>query len=201
MNLGTSGQNVLTWCSNATYGKVQAEASGNKCQAYIIGLGENDMTNTSRGIPLGSPSDINASYSTVATTYYGGYARIIEILKHLNADCKIFCLTNPRTGGRRAEYNEAVRYIVNEYFASDSSIMLVDLEYENASDFNDNGSFLPTDAASITGGHYSASGYARIASIIEKALSNTMEANASTIVNIAYIPYDTGTPTANTMTE
>lgn len=196
LNLGTSGQNVLTWCSNATYGKVQAEASGNKCQAYIIGLGENDQSGTERGCPLGSPSDIVNNYQTVATTYYGGYARIIQILKHLNPDCKIFCLTNPRNGTGRQNYNEAVRYITNTYYANDSSIMLVDVA--NDTDVFNQG-YLPADMAAITGGHYSAAGYARVASIMEAEISNAMEANVSSMYNIAYIPYDTTDPTDNTM--
>lgn len=198
LNLGTSGQNVLTWCTNSTYGKVQAEASGNKCQAYIIGLGENDQSDTERGVPLGTSSDIVDNYQTVATTYYGGYARIIQILKHLNPDCKIFCLTNPRTGGNRAAYNEAVRYIAGTYYTETDNVFLVDLANNDGGEFNGS-SFLPVDSSTIQGGHYSAIGYARIASIIAKEISNTIEANQTYFVNIAFIDYDTGTPTDNTM--
>lgn len=198
LNLGTSGQNVLTWCTNSTYGKVQAEASGNKCQAYIIGLGENDQSNTERGVPLGTSEDIVDNYQTVATTYYGGYARIIQILKHLNPDCKIFCLTNPRTGGNRAAYNEAVRYIAGTYYTATDNVFLVDLANNDGGEFNGS-SFLPVDSSTIEGGHYSAIGYARIASIIAKEISNTIEANQTHFVNIAFISYDTGTPTDNTM--
>lgn len=200
LNLGTSGQNVLTWCSNGTYGKVQAEASGNKCQMYIIGLGENDQSDSTRGIPLGTSSDIVDNYQTVATTYYGGYARIIQILKHLNQNCKIFCLTNPRTGGSRAEYNVAVRYIAGTYYTAADNVFLVDLANDMPELFN-GGTFLPVDSTSITGGHYSAVGYSRIASIMEKAITKVIEANQAQFIDIPYIPYDTGDPTANTMTE
>lgn len=200
LNLGTSGQNVLTWCSNATYGKVQAEASGNKCQMYIIGLGENDQSDSTRGIPLGTSSDIVDNYQTAATTYYGGYARIIQILKHLNPDCKIFCLTNPRTGGNRADYNVAVRYIAGTYYTAQDNVFLVDLANNMPELFN-GGTFLPVDSAAITGGHYSAVGYSRIASIIEKAITKAIEANQAQFVDIPYIAYDTTDPTPNTMTE
>ena len=200
LNLGTSGQNVLTWCSNETYGKVQAEASGNKCQAYIIGLGENDQSDSERGIPLGTASDIVDDYTQVATTYYGGYNRIIQILKHLNADCKIFCLTNPRRGGNaRAAYNEAVRYIATEHYDEDDNVFLVDLANDESAEFNSG--FLPADSSAIQGGHYSAAGYARIATVMEEALNRTMEASQTKFVNIAFIAYDTNDPTANTMTE
>lgn len=200
LNLGTAGQNVLTWCSNATYGKVQAEALGNKCQAYIIGLGENDQSDSDRGCPLGTASDISDDYTQTATTYYGGYARIIEILKHLNPDCKIFCLTNPRSGENRDTYNDAVRYIVNSYFADDSSVILVDIAKDYPEVFNGS-SFLPEDSVAVGGGHYSAQGYARIASIMEKAISGAMEDNCASMYNIAFIAYDTEDPTPNTMTE
>ena len=201
LNFGTSGQSVLTWCSNETYGKVQAEASGNLCQAYIIGLGENDQSDSYRGIPLGQPSDIVDDYTHVATTYYGGYARIIQILKHLNPTCKIFCLTNPRTGGHaRAEYNVAVRYIAGEYYTPNDNVFLIDLANDEGSLFNGS-TFLPVDSATITGGHYSAIGYARIASIMEQALSAAIEANQGHFVDVAFIPYDTGDPTPNTMTQ
>lgn len=204
LNLGTSGQSVITWCSNVTYGKVQAEASGNKCQAYIIGLGENDQSDSARGCPLGTPADITGDYTQVATTYYGGYVRIIEILKHINPTCKIFCLTNPRSGGTggdgRARYNEAVRYIANTYYAEDSNVLLLDMADEFGYLFNGN-QYLPSDSASMQGGHYSPSGYTRIATIIEKMLSMKMESTYGAMLDIAYIPYDTGNPTANTMTE
>lgn len=200
LNLGTSGQSVLTWCSHGTYGKVQAEASGNKCQAYIIGLGENDQSNSERGIPLGTAEDIVDDYTHVATTYYGGYARIIQILKHLNPTCKIFCLTNPRTGGQRAEYNEAVRYIAGTYYKPTDNVFLVDLAYDDPDLFNGS-SFLPVDSATITGGHYSAIGYTRIATIMETAIMDAMQVNQEQFVDIPYIPYDTGAPTPNTMTE
>lgn len=201
LNLGTSGQSVLTWCSNATYGKVQAEASGNKCQMYIIGLGENDQSNSARGVPLGTPEDIVDNYQTVATTYYGGYARIIQILKHINPDCKIFCLTNPRTGGNaRAEYNVAVRYIAGTYYTPNDNVFLVDLANDDGTLFN-GGTFLPTDAATITGGHYSAVGYSRIATIMENAIMKAIQANQTHFIDVAYIPYDTTDPTPNTMTE
>lgn len=200
LNLGTSGQNVLTWCSSANYGKVQAEASGNKCQAYIIGLGENDQSDSARHVDLGTSADIVDNYQTVATTYYGGYARIIQILKHINPDAKIFCLTNPRTGGSRAEYNVAVRYIAGTYYTAEDNVFLVDLATDDTTLFNGS-SFLPTDAADITGGHYSAVGYTRIATIMEDALTKAIEGNQAQFIDVAFVPYDTTDPTPNTMTE
>lgn len=200
LNLGTAGQGTLTWYSNSTYGKVQAEAAGNKCQAYIIGLGQNDQHQGVSGYaPLGTPEDITDDYTALATTYYGGYSRIIALLKHINPDCVIFCLTNPMSGGNRAAYNEAVKYIADTHYASDGKVITVDLAEDFGYLFN-NG-FLQNDYDAITGGHYSAEGYARIATIMQEAISRAMEKSVTALWDIAFIPYDTTDPTANTMTE
>lgn len=199
LNIGDSGQNTLTWCSSATYGKVQAEASGNKCQSYVIGLGENDQsTDGIHGVPLGTQSDVTSNPDQVATTYYGGYSRIIAILKRINPSCKIFCCTNPKAGSRRKDYNEAIRYITDTYYASDSNVILVDLAKICPQLYGEN-SFLAKDSAAIQGGHYSAVGYSRIATIMERVLSKIIEENYSTMYDIAFIPYDTSDPTPDTM--
>ena len=197
LNLGQSGMTVLTWCSDATYGKVQAEESGNKCQAYIIGLGENDQYNNA--VPLGSASDISDNPDTVATTYYGGYARIINILKRVNPDCLIFCLTNPNPNGNRAEYNTAVRYIAGTHFGSDNNVFLVEMAAYTP-EFRDANSLIYQDGVNITS-HYSPVGYRLIASIMEEAISHRMMADINAFKLVAFIPYDTGDPTPNTMTE
>lgn len=200
LNFGTSGQGTLTWYSNSTYGKVQTTPNGNKCQAYIIGLGQNDQNpNASGYAPLGTPSDITTNPNATVTTYYGGYSRIIAHLKSINPTCKIFCLTNPRVSTTSEPYNEAVRYIAETYYSNDNNVILVDLATNYSTYFMGN-SYLARDNRSIGGGHYSPSGYARIASIMMRAISEAMEKNVTTMYNIAQIPYDTADPTPNTMT-
>ena len=201
LNFGTSGQGTLTWYSNSTYGKVQTLPNGNKCQAYIIGLGQNDQNpNASGYAPLGSPEDVTTDPDATVTTYYGGYSRIIAHLKRINPTCKIFCLTNPRVSTTSAPYNEAVRYIADTYYSNDNNVILVDLATDYSIYFMGN-SYLVRDAIAIEGGHYSPSGYSRIATIMMRAISEAMERNASSMYNIAQIPYDTADPTPNTMTE
>ena len=105
LNLGASGQSVLTWCSNSTYGKVQMEAEGNKCQAYIIGLGVNDSSNSDRAVPLGSPSDIVDDPDTVATTYYGGI-----LLKSATDPLGIYAVRDFTRDNDGKTYYEVIKY-------------------------------------------------------------------------------------------
>lgn len=198
LNLGTSGQSVLTWCSNGTYGKVQMEAEGNKCQAYIIGLGVNDSSNSDRAAPLGSPADIVDDPDQVATTYYGGYARIIQLLKRRNPDCKIFCLTIPSNNAVSNPYSDAVRYVAETYYSTEDNVYLVDLTTDYLSRYAGT-TPIGRDKNKIRS-HYSAAGYKLIASLMEEAISARMLEDQEDFVNVAYIPYDTGEPTENTMT-
>ena len=199
LNFGQSGFTTLTWCSDQTYGKVQMEAQGNKCQAYIIGLGVNDEWETYRHVDLGTTADIIDDPDVVATTFYGGYNRIIQLLKRRNPTCKIFCLTSPimvsETPG--VSYNEAVRYIATQHYTTEDNVFLTDLypyrEYFVSSDY--------TIAPDKVGVHFSPVGYRSIANVIEKALNKVIHDNLLCFQNTANIPFDTGTPTANTMTE
>lgn len=194
LNFGTTGQNVLTWCSSETYGKVQMEAANNKCQAYVIGLGENDCTE----VTLGSASDIVTNPDTVATSYYGGYARIIQLIKRKNSDAKIFCFTNPREDSTRKPYNDAVRYISETYYSTSDNVYLVDLAADYA-DFFAEGTPLYIDKQAVS--HYSAIGYQMLAKVNEQAISGVMLKHQSDFLTIPFIDYDTGTPSADTMTE
>lgn len=197
LNLGASGQSVLTWCSNSTYGKAQMEAEGNKCQAYIIGLGVNDSSNSDRAVPLGSPSDIVDDPDTVATTYYGGYVRIIQLLKRRNPDCKIFCLTIPANNATQNPYSEAVRYVAEEHFSTEDGVYLIDLAEDYLTRYTGTNP-IARDRNKIRS-HYSAAGYRLMASLLEEAISRRMLEDQEDFVDVAWIPYDTADPTPNTM--
>lgn len=194
--LGNSGQTVLTWASDATYGNAQLTPSGNKAQAYIIGLGENDQNNYA--VPLGTSSDIAHDPDVVASTFYGGYSRIIELIKRVNPDAFIFCLTNPNPNGHRAEYNVAVRYIAETAYTSADNVFLVEMT-NYTPEFRDVNSLIYQDNVNI-GSHYSPIGYKLIASVMEKAISARMKADIDAFKMVAFTSYDTGAPTANTTT-
>lgn len=206
LNFGEHGQNVLTWCSSTERGKVQMEAEGNKCQAYIICLGVND-SNTTRGITLGSSSDIVADPDTVATTYYGGYARIIQLIKRKNPDARIFCSTIPdeqrstANKTRYKPYNDAVRYIAETYYTANDNVFLLDMAADYGEYFITKGSPLYIEAVGDNAvSHFSSVGYQMISKIYEAAISKLMLKYQPKFMDIMYIPCDTTEPTSDVMT-
>ena len=198
LNIGQSGQTVLTWCSDSTYGKAQLEASGNKCQMYIIGLGVNDA---SLSVPVGTISDIVNNPDTVATTYYGGFARIIKLMKRVNSQCVILCLTNPRETDRTKPYNDAIRDICNNYYANDNTVLLLDMVSMKELFTSNNSPLYQDNQRTQAGGHYTIYGYRMIANVMEYKLNRFMLNNRDTFENMPFIPYDTSDPTPNTMIE
>lgn len=202
LNMGKSGQNVLTWCSHQTYGKVQLEATGNKCQMYVIGLGVNDSSDSTRGIPLGSPNDISNNPDNVATTYYGGYVRIIQLIKRVNQDAIIICLTNPCANTKGETYNEAIRYIVDTYYSDDEKVMMIDMYSKHRFIFTDTESVLYKDRVRpVAGGHLTANGYRMVASLMERVIDDLAMDNPNVFETIPFIDYDTSDPTDDTMVE
>jgi lysophospholipase L1-like esterase len=193
LNFGASGYTTLLWCSSQTYGKIQMETPGNKCQVYIIGLGVNDCAGT-HPIPLGSQNDIVNTPESDATTFYGGYARIIQLIKRLNPNAIIICLTIPKLGDNFNSYNNAIRYITDTYYATDNNVLLLDIANDNMELFNDSSSKLKIDSQKTNAGvHFTAYGYRMIATFMEKKL-NGLIYNNSAFENIPFIEYDDTAP-------
>lgn len=187
---GTSGQTTIDWLgSTSGYGKAELEATGNKCQAYIIGIGENDLADSGNGtvVPLGTISDISQNNET-PSKFYEAYYRIIEVILAVNPDAKIFCLTNPvGAGEKRAGFNQAVKDIVALW--DSVNILVVDLHKKHGALFEQANSFLKQDSNTM-GDHYSAIGYNIIAKIIEEAISDTIKDNSGAFYNVRAISYD-----------
>ena len=193
LNFGQSGYTTKMWCESTTYGRVQMEKEGNKCQAYVIGLGYNDQWHPENGIPVGTTEDIVDDPDVEAATFYGNYNRIIQLLKRRNPECKIFCLTVPSSSS--ASYNEAVSYIATQHYTVEDNVFLVDLlEYYDYFTREEYGMVLDKDGA-----HFSIVGYRMIATVIEKAIGKVMFENQLLFKNSATIPYDKGRPTEDTM--
>lgn len=113
-NFSKGGLSTRTWLTD-TKGWALAQQSGKECNAYIIGLGANDLTILGQDNSyLGSVSDIGTS----ADTYYGNYSRIIANLKTIRPKAKFFLLTlsynyvdNPDRRAGSLAFNEAIKYI------------------------------------------------------------------------------------------
>ena len=178
INCGKSGANVLTWQTDER-GLIKAQASG-KVQAYIIGLGLNDIAaSTERYVELGTPNDIG----TENQTYYGGLSKIIRQLKAISPKAFIFLQTMPLASGLGLSYNEAIRNIANTY-AEEYDVHLLDLYayrhlYTNES--------LTSDSI---GGHYTAIGYQQFAEILQVIWSNYINSHISAFQGVHLIEYD-----------
>lgn len=188
---GQSGYTTLTWLNGAN-GYQLASAAGNKCQCYIIGLGVNDC----RTMTLGSETDITADVSINPTTFYGAYSKIIYLVKQINANAKIICLTNPRTdtGGNIDGFNNAIRYISETHFNKTDNVFCLDLtqytsDYMTGIIANDN---------KYIGSHYSPIGYVAIFQKMKKILSDFIVENHQYFWNIYNVPYDDGNGTEGT---
>lgn len=95
----------------------------NKCQAYIIALGVNDMNQVKQGnIEFGSFDDVDwDDLEKNKSTFVGEYVRIIQRLRKLEPKCRIFVMTCPRSVGddgveeRHDKHAEFIRKLP-EYF-------------------------------------------------------------------------------------
>lgn len=173
INMGQSGYNVLTWMSSSLYGWVDLNKEENYCQCYIIGLGVNDSSDSSRGVPLGSLSDIDLlDFNNNSETYYGGYAKIIQRSRTIRPNSIFLCLTNPRPTTVGKQYNQAIKDIVE--YLGDDKVFVVDLYNNNYRKYYEAPYFLSTDRASVKQSHYSPVGYEAMVPVISKACSDVM---------------------------
>lgn len=178
-NFGVSGSSTKSWVDGTLGQLPKVQTKGNKCQAYVIGLMINDQnTGASTYVPLGTSSDIG----TNANSYYSYYYKLINALLLVNSSAIIFCNTCPRTDGDFPSYNQAVIDVVNYCQNESKKVYLVELRnyYWRNETFNN-------DALN---GHYTAIGYEYMAEIYNKAFSDTINANASSLKEVNLIPYD-----------
>lgn len=173
VNCGASGSTVLTWPSEAR-GLTKATAAG-LTQAYILGLGLNDVIS----VTLGTAADIGTDSPT---TYYGGLAKIVRQLNAISPDAKIFVNTMPEIGGSYDSFNQAIRDVVDAY-ENTYPVFLIDLVdywpvYHN--------SILAGDKSL---GHYTALGYEQFAEIYAKILSDYINNHISSFQDVFNISY------------
>ena len=160
-NLGCSGVDPVEWF-DPSYPKAQycyeQYQDTEECDLYIIGLGLNTAT-------LGSISDINSmDYTQNGLTFYGQYARIIQMINDEHPNSIVMCLTEPTT--RISTYDQAVRNICELNFIN---AQLLDLENDYFDLFNThemNAEHLPDNL------HYTPYGYSLIADAMMKSINN-----------------------------
>ena len=120
--LGFSGATSATFIKRGYLDAALKE--GNRCNAYIIGLGFNDCFGY---VTLGEMGDITGKDETLGKdgkyqdwgSYYFNMEKILRKIHTFNPDAPIFVLTNPyfynKPGTYPEEYNEALRKILSKY--------------------------------------------------------------------------------------
>lgn len=170
VNCGVSGNTVLSWQKGDGY---TMAVNAGQTQAYLIRFMGNDQRSD---MEVGTLADVN---SDTATTYYGGYGQIIRKMKAISPEAKFFICTDPRTGGRYPQFNEAVRNIAN-YF---DNVYCLDL-LANHSLFG-----APSFTGDLLANHYTATGYEQMAEIYYHLMSEVINNNPTEFQSVPFIPY------------
>ena len=189
LNFGFSGASATTWFTNTTYNCPQDVANpDNLCQAYIIGLGANPDAGG-----VGSMADIDWSNgNNNAATFYGQYARVVQLIRSVAPNALIFCLTLPYPR-ESSTYNNAIKAIATDEHVSANTFVVELTEYNNALQADIVGNYVSPGTYSkfYYNSHFTAPGYAMCAKMIEEAISRVMGDNASSdaIQSVGQIPY------------
>ena len=145
-NWSKGGLSAKTWLAS-TYA-TECFDGEHKCQAYIIGLGQNDANNNDT---IGTSADIDLSdYTNNANTFYGNYGKIIQKIKEVQPQAKIFVITDPNNSTDTKGYNVAIRAMATIF----SNVYVVDMRTYGLKYYNN-----PILVAQMRGGHYNAYGY------------------------------------------
>lgn len=150
-------------------------------QAYIIALGVNDHN---RRI---APGDVKTDvviddYTKNAKTFAGNYAGIIQRVKTIQPDAKIFIVTTPFNEVPRAEYNNVIRSMADIF----SNVYVIDLErhapsYAPGSEIREN---------YYLGRHLTAAGYQLTAWMMMNYIDWIIRHNMDEFRQVAFIGSD-----------
>jgi len=154
-----------------------AQQANNLCNAYIIGLGQNDRGKLGDDY-LGTIADVDISdCENNADTYYGNYAKIIQKIKALQPKAKFFLLPDPIIAIDHA-YNHAVVEIADLL----PDCYLIDLT-KYSSMYSTGGFFRVNNR----GGHYNSIAYNYMGKIIGEEISKYMFTNPDEFAQLEFI--------------
>ena len=191
LNFGFSNATATTWFTDSTYAPATKLAmEENICQCYIIGMGANSDAGG-----LGSIEDIDwDNGDNNASTYYGQYARIIQLIRKTAPKAVIFCLTLPYPRESSSK-NAAIKAICSDSHVSDHTFVIDLVQYNDILKKyivgEDEGSAPLTYNKYYYNWHFTAAGYALCARLTEYAISKVMDENANNpvILSIGQIPF------------
>lgn len=191
LNFGFSGATATTWFTNPTYAPATKLAmEENICQCYIIGMGANSDAGR-----LGSIEDIDwDNGDNNASTYYGQYARIIQLIRKTAPKAVIFCLTLPYPRESSSK-NAAIKAICSDSHVSDHTFVIDLTQYNDILKKyvvgENEGGAPATYNKYYYNWHFTAAGHALCARLTEYAISKVMDENANNpvILSIGQIPF------------
>ncbi len=127
-NFSRGGMTASEYCQ--TFGEANGFWDADKaCQAYIVGLGVNDVINARQ--PMGSMADVYDDWHRNANTFAGWYGQLLARLREIQPDAVLFLITMPqadewnRSGVR--EIVEAHRALMYEMAAHFGNAYVLDL--------------------------------------------------------------------------
>lgn len=184
INFGVAGASIRDYAQSTDRANWNViEASGNKCQAYIVGLGINDIWRDEE--PIGVISDIGTDNDTVYANYY----KIITRLCTNFQNAVIFCNTIPKENDKYiwTNINDAIRDVVDYVRTTDgrTNVFLCDLVNYMTNDYYTNSVF-----SADYNGHYTPIGYNMMAQIYKVVLSDVVRSNWRYFRGVYLIPYD-----------
>ena len=186
-NFGKGASSTKSWMTGlGGYTRLsEVQAAGNKCQAYVIGLGINDITNETTGVSLGTSADIG----TNADSYYAYYYKLLAAVHAVNGSAKLFCTTlpQPSLSLNVPSYNEAVKDVVAYCKNLGWPVFAVDLAGEY---YTDELFANPIYTSDKIRGHYTAEGYQFMAECMLRAISDVMNKSVSDFQDVFEIGYD-----------
>ena len=131
INFSKGGLTTSTWLTDSVgLQKLQSEES---LQLYILALGINDVT---KGTELGTIADIKEDYTQNPNTFYGNYAKIIELIKIKSPNCKLIMSTMANNTENYSSFNNAILEIANHY--NIPTIKQYDNDFFNSSFYKNN---------------------------------------------------------------
>ncbi len=153
------------------------DAKANPKQGYIIALGVNDKNS---GAVAGDPkTDINlADYTKNAKTFAGYYGGIIQRVKSIQPDAKIFVVTMPRDGNDWGSFPDVIRQMPELF----DNVYVIDLgkygpDYSPGTDFHKD---------FYMGGHLNAAGYQYTAWMMMNYIDWIIRHNMAAFSQIAF---------------
>lgn len=156
------------------------------CQAYIIALGVNDAVGNRDGIPVGNVGDINPEdYMQNADTFCGWYARIIQKIKQIQPQARIFLMTIPRDDSTRRnelrEYHAKLIYKLAELF--DHTYVIDFLQYAPVFGSEVKKNF-------YLGSHMNPAGYSLVAKLVMSYIDYIIRSDFESFAQVAFIGRD-----------